>query len=126
MHIKGPEFLNRTDLQSEKALVLKYMLTKLNEKFNNSYKSPLDRFYKRVTHLISGTSEPFLEALNLSESSVINTTDKQQLLNAYKLQSETVKILAQLKSLIKEANLTLPPEMVEESLLNAILSNNED
>lgn len=126
IHIKGPEFLNRTDIQTEKALILKYMLLKLNENFNNSYKSPLDRFYKRITYLISKTSEPFLEALNLSESSVINSTDKQQLLNAYKFQTETVKILSQLKALIKEAGLNMPPEIVEESLLNAILSDNED
>lgn len=126
IHIRGPEFLNRKDLQTEKTLMLKYMISKLDEEFDTSYKSPLDRFYKRITHLIAGTSEPFLEALRLSESSAINSTNKQQILDAYKFQTETVKILQQLKTLIKEANLILPPEMVEESLINAVLSEDED
>jgi len=124
-HIKGPEFLNRSNIQSERALVLNYMINQLVQE-NLNYKSPLDRFYKRTSLLISNISQPLLEALSLQETPVYCQVDKKQLTESFELRQNIIKKLKELNSLVSEANLKLPPELVEESILDAILASNED
>lgn len=126
IHVKGPDFLNRSNIQTEKTLLLTYIFEQLI--FENSYfpKSSLDRFWHRMSCIISNVSEPLLEALSLQETPIYATINKKQLIEAHEFKIKILNHLKILKEEIKTANLTLPSEIVEESILDAILSCNEN
>jgi hypothetical protein len=132
MHVRGPEFLNRSSVLAEKAILLKYMLDKMqNSKHLNetaNYKSPLDRFYRQIIKIVSSISEPLLEALNLREIPTHVKLSKENIIKSYQYKQKFKKELDNLNKVIQEAHLEMPPELVEESLLYAIIntSGNKD
>jgi hypothetical protein len=127
VHVRGPEFLNRSSVLAEKASVLKYMLNKIENKEllpeQTVYKSPLDRFYKKITNIVTLISEPLLEALKIRELPSHVKLSKENLISSYKYKQKFKNILEQLSETITEANLSLPPELVEESLIHAIINS---
>lgn len=125
IHIKGPEFLNRSNVQSEKTLILKHLLEQISQKNNLNYSSALDRFYKRLSYILSHTAEPLLDALILHETPTYSITDKKLLIESYQLKNKILSILETLQETLQEANLKLPPELIEETILDAILSSKE-
>ena len=126
IHIKGPEFLNRSNIQSEKTVLLKHMLNNVNLDVNESYKSPLDRLYKRLSYLIAHTSEPLLETLSLQETPNFSSLPKEQMLETFHLKNKIIQHLKELKNTLLEASYKLPPELVEETILDAILVKDEN
>jgi hypothetical protein len=126
LHIRGADFLNKTTVQAEKAMILNYFLNKFKkQQISEKYSSPLDRLYKRVSSIFYSFAEPFLEALMIQETSVYSKLSKSDMVKAYDYK---VKFAAQFKEfnkIVKEAYKNLPPEIVEESMAEAILMYNE-
>lgn len=127
-HVAAPDFLNRSVIKTEKAALLDYFLDKAYSPdiLGENYKSPLDRFYKRLKDFILNSSLPLIESLILSETRVFSYQSREQLIESVDLKNSFKKTLKELRYQIQEASKTLPPELVEESLLNAILSQDED
>jgi len=128
IHVSAPDFLNRSNLKSENAVLLHYFLKRTTtiEVLGENYKSPLDRFYKRLKGIVLNLSLPLLEALFLTETHLYKSLSKQQIVESVEFKGRFKNILRDLSSLIREAEEKLPPEMVEETLLNAILDKDED
>jgi len=124
-HVRGPEFLNRIKEQTEKTILLKTLIENLNVQNDLNYSSPLDRFYKRLVSIISDIGQPLLEALNLSEKPVYKDISKKDFCDIMKLKNNFEKNLLNFQNILKEANLKFPKELVEDILLDAIISNNE-
>ena len=122
-HISGADFLNRSNIQAESLVLLKYLLEQLLSKNVNS---PLDRFYTRVGSILTDAGNPFFEALALQESSNVNLLEREELLNYVNYKTNIKHLLSEFSSLIKQASLSMTPKNVEECLLDAILSFNED
>lgn len=128
VHVRGPEFLNRSSVVAEKALLLKYMLDKALETEplleNQTYKSPLDRFYKKMVNIITNITEPLFEAFNLRELPTHTKLSKENLIKSYQYKQKFKKQFEILSELMTEANLNLPPELVEECIIHAIINSN--
>jgi len=132
VHVKGPEFLNRNAIKTEKAAVLSYVLNIANTLLSegNTYTSPLDRLYKRVASIISSIAEPLLEAFSLQEAPTYGDLSKDQLIKTVKLKREISLHLTNFNKTLTEASLSLPQEIVEKTLIDAItdidVHKNED
>lgn len=124
MHVRGPEFLNRASVQSEKAAVLTYIFniasTLLAE--GESYSSPLDRLYKRMASVIASVTEPLLEALCLQESPTYGKLSKPELIKTVEFKNKFKKQLESFTETVREASLALPHEIVEKTLIDAIMN----
>ena len=122
-HVKGAEFLNRSAIQTEKATILTYILNTASSLLqeNTMYKSPLDRFYKRIASIIASVSEPLLEALCLQETPTYKDLSKKQLIETFEFKKKFKKELEVFTDVIADASLKLPPEIVEKILMDAIL-----
>jgi hypothetical protein len=123
IHVKGPEFLNRSAVQTEKAAVLSYILNIASSLVleGQKYSSPLDRLYKRVAGIIASASEPLLEALKLQEAPSYGTLSKPQLIKTVDFKNKIKTQLESLTDTLNEASLCLSPEMVEKVLVDAIM-----
>lgn len=121
VHVRGPEFLNRSNVQAEKTVILNYMLENLRQISTNSYESHLDRFYKRLASIILDTGEPLLETLSIQESIIPRELSKEQMVKLYGYTQKIKRQLLEMQQTLKEANLELPLEAVESCLLDAIL-----
>lgn len=127
VHVRGPEYLNRAAVKTEKAIVLNYILGKFKSKvINESYVSPLDRFYKRIANIVFNVAEPLLEALSLNNTSVYSKLSKIQLVKAVEYRQKFKKHLSEMAKTMSEASLELPPEIVEEYLIEAIIDSQDD
>lgn len=127
IHIRGQEFLSRAYIQTEKFSILSYLFNKLKFiSLSENYKSPLDNFYKKIANLIASTAQPLLEALYLQNYNVKSDLSKEHLIESFKLQQDLKKQFKITNELIKKANLNLPSELVEESIVSAIMSIDED
>ena len=126
-HVRGPEYLNRAIVKTEKAVVLNYVLNKMNvTTVEETYSSPLDRFYKRIVGIMSHVMEPLLEALSLNSTSAYGKISKHQILKAVDFKQKFKKHFSEMSKLVYEANLELPPEIVEEYLIEAIIDSQDD
>ena len=124
VHVKGPEFLNRSAIKTEKAAVLTYILNMASSLLseNNIYKSPLDRLYKRMASIIASATEPLLEAFCLQESPSYGKLDKIQLIKTVDFKNKFRKQLEEFSKTVSEASLELPQEIVEKVVMDAIIS----
>lgn len=123
-HVKGAEFLNKSALKTEKATILTYILNTVSILLseNTLYKSPLDRLYKRIASIIASVSEPLLEAFCLQETPTYKNLSKKQLIECIEYKKKFTKELEVFTDVINEASLKLPPEIVENVLMDAILN----
>jgi hypothetical protein len=130
VHVRGPEFLNRSSVIAEKAVLLKYMMDKALKREqlleNTAYRSPLDRFYKKMVNIIVNITEPLFEAFNLRELPAHTKLSKENLIKSYHYKQKFKKQFQELTKLVSEANLDLPPELVEECVIHAIINNDGD
>ena len=108
--------------------MLHYFLNKTTpvEILGENYTSPLDRFYKRLKNIVHSLSLPLLESLFLTETRIYKSLTKQQLIDSVEYKSKFKNLLKDLSFLFKEAEEKLPPEIVEETLLGAILDKDEN
>lgn len=122
-HVRGPEFLNRIKEQVEKTAILNYLLENLNTQNDLDYKSPLDRFYKRIVSVISSLGQPLMEALHLSEKPTYDKLSKPQMIRVTEYKKNITKMLKEFNNILFDANSELPKELVEEIIVDAIISD---
>jgi len=122
-HVKSPDFLNRFTEQAEDAVLLNYIIEKIQKNNDLKYNSTLDRFYKRISSIIANISEPLLEALHISEKPTYKSLTIEQLSKAIECKKIIVNKLSELKIILSETNLILPTEIVEEIIIDAIISS---
>jgi len=124
-HIRSPEYLNRFSEQAEHAVLLKYIVEKLKIKNDLEYSSPLDRFYKGISSFISNISQPLLEAFFIAEKPTYKDLDKDQLKIVIESKNILIDKMSEIKEILSEINLVLPTEIVEEIIVDAIISSND-
>ena len=116
--------MNRAAVQTEKAAILTYIFNVTSSLLaeNTVYTSPLDRLYKRVASIIASASEPLLEALCLQETPSYGSLSKEQLIASVDLKKKVKTQLEQFSNTVMEASLGLPQEIVEKTLIDAIMN----
>jgi len=122
-HVKGNIMYQKIKEQLKKSAVLTHIFEVLDQKNNLSYKSPLDRFYKRLAESIKKFSEPFLDSFLLREQTIFENINFDDKIKISKIQNKLLTKIKDLKSTIIEANCSLPPEIVERVLINAIIES---
>jgi hypothetical protein len=125
VHVRGPEFLNRVQEQTEKSNVLKYLYETVKGFTDIKFLSPLGRFYKRLSEIIANSGEPLLESFEFQNKPTYNNLSKEQFVQATELKERLIEQYKEINYTIKVANLALPQEIVEEIVIDAIMNNNE-
>jgi hypothetical protein len=125
IHVRGPEYLLSVKEQTEKSAVLNYLYENVTNKQEMTHMTPLNRFYKRLYGIISNASQPLLEAFNFQTKPKYTNLTKEQTIKAFELRERLQEQYKQLTETVKHANLALPQEIVEEILVDAIISNND-
>jgi hypothetical protein len=125
IHVRGPEFLTSSKDYSKKSVILKYLFENVNAFDNEPYTSPLNRFYKRLCHIIATASQPLLEALSIQIRPSYAKLDKHQTLKANEIKNRLKEQYGEIYETIKYANLSLPQEIVEEIIIDVIMADSE-
>jgi len=123
-HVRGPEFLANVKEHTEKSVVLNYLFENLNIK-DNDYVSPLNRFYKRMCGIIASASQSLMEALSIHTRPTFANLSKEQHLKVFEIKKRLSVQYKEITETVKMANLSLPQEIVEEVLIDAILDSGE-
>lgn len=124
-HVKSPEFLNRVHEQTKNSSVLAYLYEKIKGISSSSKISPLGRFYKRLSEIISNTSQPLLEVFELQSKPTINNISKTEYIEANLIKKRLTEQYLEIGKTLKRANTFLPNEIVEEILIHAIIDSCE-
>jgi hypothetical protein len=125
IHVRGPEYLISVKEQTEKSAVLSYLYENLTNNNENNTPSPLSRFYKRLCGIIGSASQPLIEALNLQVKPNYSNMPKEYNIKAFEIKERLVEQYKQLNETVKHANLSFPQEMVEEIIVDAIITASE-
>lgn len=127
MHVKGGPIFATIQENMKKTLILSYILEKTEEKNFKSYKSPLDRFYKRVCEYFKKAAEPFLESYAITDKPIVEEFAKnyQELEEITNLKKRITEQVSDLRKSIKHASLSLSPEVVENILIDTIMKSGE-
>lgn len=124
-HIRGPEFLTNSKEQCKKSVILKYLYENLNQLDLKPFTSPLNRFYQRLCHIIATASQPLLEAFSLQSKPSYSNLDKPQTVKAFEIKNRLKEQYSELLETIKYANLSLPQEIVEEIVVDVIMTDGD-
>ena len=124
IHVRGPEYLLSVKEQTEKSVILNYLYENVTNEQEIKHTSPLNRFYKRLYGIISNASQPLLEAFSLQTMPKYTSLSKEQTIKAFELRERIKEQYKEFTETVKYANLALPQEIVEEILVDAIISNN--
>jgi hypothetical protein len=125
IHIRGPEFLTNVKEQLKNSSILKYLyenITKLDEK----PMTPLSRFYKRLMEIVSSSSQFLVETLSLQSKPSFEQLSKTDFLKVNEYKEKLKYQYTNLFETIKNANLDLPQEIVEDILIDVILNDDYD
>ena len=126
IHIKGPEFLANVKEQVEKSTILSYLYENISKLNARPIISPLNRFYKRLAGIIANAGEPLLEALQLQQTPSYTKLSREQNVLAFELKERLKKQYKDINESVKYANTALPQEIVEDILLDVIISNRDE
>jgi hypothetical protein len=77
-----------------------------------------------MVDIITSITEPLFEAFNLREIPSHTKLSKENLIKSYHFKQKFKKQFDDLSKLVSEANLNLPPELVEECVIHAIINSN--
>lgn len=121
LHIKPAAFFLQVKENFQKSVVLTYLLERLETLSTAHYISPLDRFYKKLGPAIQNAAEPFLDALKLQETPILENLQQEQKETVSELTERLEEQLSDIRKTIKHANLSLPAEIVEKILLKSVL-----
>ena len=124
-HVRGPEYLVSVKEQTDKSAVLSYLYENISKDDPNIPLTPLSRFYKRLCGIISNAGQPLLEALSLQSKTTYSNLSKTDNIKVYELKERLIHQYQELSETLKHANLSLPQEIVEEVLVDAIMSASE-
>jgi hypothetical protein len=125
VHVRGPEFLLGVKEHTEKSAILNYLYENITKEQEMTHTTPLNRFYKRLCCIISNAGQPLLEAFNLQSKPKYADLSKEQMIKAFELKERLKIQYKELNETLKYANLTLPQEIVEEVLIDAIISTDD-
>lgn len=125
IHIRGPEFLNRVQEQTKKSTILKYLYETVKGLTDIKFLTPLGRFYKRLSGIIANSGEPLLESFELQNKPILESLQKEQFVHAMEFKERLSEQYKDIVKTVKMANLALPQEIVEEILIDAIMSSDE-
>jgi hypothetical protein len=123
IHIRGAEYLANVKEQVEKSSILKYLYENITKTQEIKYSSPLTRFYRRLCGILSNASDPLLEAFKFQSKPNYANLSKEQTVHIFELKEKLKFQLKNFSNTVKNANLTLPQEIVEEILIDAIISD---
>ena len=126
IHIRGPEFLASVKEQVEKSTILSYLYENISKISDSKIISPLNRFYKRLAGIVANSGEPLLEALQLQHTPIYENLTKEQNILAFDLRERLKEQYKQINESVKYANTALPQEIVEQILLDVIISNKDE
>jgi hypothetical protein len=124
-HVRGPEYLANVKEQTEKSAILNYLYENLIKEDESKPLTPLSRFYKRLMGIITNASQPLLEALSLQSKPAFSNLSKEDHLRVCELKKKLIYQYEQLSETIKQAGLTVPQEIVEDVILDAIMTASE-
>lgn len=124
-HIRGPEYLVNVKEQTEKSAVLSYLYENISKDDSQRPLTPLSRFYKRLVGILTNAGQPLLEAFGLQSKPSFSNLDKNDHLKAHELKNKLIYQYRELLETIKYGNLSLPQEIVEEVIVDAIMSASE-
>jgi hypothetical protein len=124
-HVRGPEFLIGVKEQTQKSAVLSYLYENISNDNVDAPLTPLSRFYKRLCGIISNLSQPLMEAFSLQSKPSYADLPKEYSIKVFELKERLVEQCKGLNETIKHANLALPQEIVEEILIDAIITSSE-
>lgn len=126
VHVMGPDYSGQIKEQVSKSVVCSYLLQKMTaEPILLESSSPLERFYSRVGMLLGETGQPFTDALALDQRNIKAELTKEQVIAAFELKQELQPLLEDITRLLNKANQSLPTEVVEESLIEAVLGSKD-
>lgn len=124
IHIKSPEFLNRVHEQVKDSMILNYLYEKVKKGSLNKYLTPLSRFYKRLSEMISSSGTFLLETFELQNKPSFTNLNKDQYILATELKKRISTHYNDINETLKIANANLPEEVVEKVLTDAIMIAN--
>ena len=125
MHVRGPDLMLNVKEQTEKSVILNYIYENISSVEKDRPLSPLSRFYKRLFGIISSASQPLLEALSLQTKPTYANLSKEYNIKAFEIRERLLEQYKEISETIKQANLTFPQEIVEEVILDCILTASE-
>ena len=125
IHIRGPEFLANVKEQTEKSVILSYLYENISRDNPNKPLTPLSRFYRRLCGIVSSSAQPLLQALNLQSKPTYANLSKQHNIMAFEVRERLVEQYKQINDTLKHANLSFPQELVEQILVDAIITVSE-
>jgi hypothetical protein len=125
IHVRGPEYLANVKEQTEKSVVLNYLYEQISNYDEKAHMTPLSRFYRRLCGIVTNASQPLLEAFNFQSKPNYANLNKEQTKLAFELKDRLMEQFKKISDTVRHANLALPQEMVEEVLLDAIISKND-
>jgi len=124
-HVKAPDFLANVREQVKNSSILSYLYENLIKLNNEYHLTPLSRFYKRLMGIVTNSSQPLLEAFSLQSKPNYANLSKKDILKTIEFKEKIKFQLNSLNETIKYANLDLPQEIVEDILVDVIISNSE-
>lgn len=122
-HIKSPEFLNRVQEQAKDSVIMNFLYEKIKNNNNSKYITPLGRFYRRLTEMISATGSSLLEVFEIQNKPSFTNLNKEQYVQAIELKNRLTESYKQISETLKIANASLPEEIIEKILIDAIITN---
>lgn len=124
VHIKSPEFLNRVHEQVKDSIILNYLYEKVKNTNLNKYLTPLGRFYKRLSEMISTNGTSLLEVFEIQNKPSFTNLSKEHYIQATELKNRLNKHYNDINETLKLANANLPEEVIEKILIDAIMVDN--
>ena len=82
-----------------------------------------NRFYKKLGPAIQNAAEPFLEALKLQETPILENIQQEQKETVCEITKRLTEQVSDIRKTLKFANTALPSEIVEQILLKAVLDD---
>lgn len=124
VHVRPATVFIQMKEQLEKTGLLSYFIMLIEQNNDKKYRSPLDRFYKRISESFKRMREPFLQSLVIqSQKVILENLEDQQNMDLVHLEERLTEQLSDIKKTLKFANYSFPPEKVEKILTGAILKN---
>ena len=126
VHVRGPEFLAGVKESVEKSVILTYLFESISRVSENTVLTPLNRFFNRLAGIIASAGQPLLEALQLQESKSYASLTKEQNITAFEIKERMQEQYKQISDSMKFAHTALPKEIVEQILVDVIISANHE
>jgi hypothetical protein len=125
-HVRGPEFLANVKEQVKNSIILSYLYESIiKSEQSNAVLTPLSRFYKRLSGFVTSLGQPLLESFQFQSKPSYSNLQKEHTILAFELKERIQEQIKSLNETIKQANISLPQEIVEDIIVDAIMASGE-